>query len=117
MKNIVKIIALVLTLCIVFVGCGKEKNEPTVTIGEYKGFKITEFDTTVTEEDINNAISQFLSDNKYKEDITDRAAEKGDIVVIDFEGVVDGEAIESGTAKDYEISSLGGGGFIDGFEE
>ncbi len=117
MKNIVKIIALVLTLCIVFVGCGKEKNEPLVTIGEYKGFKITEFDTTVTEEDVNNAISQFLFDNKYKVDITDRAADKGDIVVIDFEGLVDGVAFEGGTATDYEISALCSGGFIDGFEE
>ncbi len=117
MKNVVKIIALVLALCIVFAGCGKDKNEGLVKIGEYKGFKITEFDTTVTEEDVNNAISQFLSDNKYKVDITDRGAAMGDTVVIDFEGLVDGVAFQGGTATGYEIPVLCSGGFIEGFEE
>ena len=117
MKNIVKIIAFVLIFSVLFVGCGKDKNENLVTIGEYKGFKVTEFDTTVTEEDVNNAISQFLSENKYKVDVTDRGAEKGDIVVIDFEGIVDGVAFQGGTATDYEISALCSGGFIEGFEE
>ena len=117
MKNIVKIISLVLVFCIVFAGCGKNESEGKITIGEYKGFKITEFDTTVTEEDLNDAISQFLSDNKYKVDVTDRGAVMGDTVVVDFEGLVDGVAFEGGTATDYEISVLCSGGFIDGFEE
>lgn len=117
MKNVVKIIALVLMLCIVFVGCGKDKNENLVKIGEYKGFKITEIDTTVTEKDVNDAISKFLSDNKYKVDVTDRGAAMGDTVNIDFEGLVDGVAFEGGTAKGYEISVLCSGGFIEGFEQ
>jgi len=114
MKNIARIIALVLVLSMAFAGCGKDNN---VTIGDIKGFTITKYDTTVTQEDINTAISAFLAENKYEEEITGESAAEGNVVVIDFEGLVDGVAFEGGTAKDYTISSLCGGGFIDGFEE
>ncbi|WP_312524960.1 trigger factor, partial [Paracoccus sp. (in: a-proteobacteria)] len=40
----------------------------------------------------------------------------GDQVVIDFKGMVDGEAFEGGTAEDYPLV-LGSGSFIPGFEE
>lgn len=43
------------------------------------------------------------------------AAEDGDQVVIDFEGRVDGEVFEGGTAQDYPLV-LGAGSFIPGFE-
>ncbi|WP_112873896.1 trigger factor [Paracoccus endophyticus] len=44
------------------------------------------------------------------------AAESGDQVVIDFKGMVDGEAFEGGTAEDYPLV-LGSGSFIPGFED
>ncbi|WP_134726357.1 trigger factor [Paracoccus luteus] len=44
------------------------------------------------------------------------AAETGDQVVIDFKGMVDGEAFEGGTAEDYPLV-LGSGSFIPGFED
>ena len=114
MKNTAKIIALILVLCMAFVGCKKDEG---VTIGDFKGFTVTKYDTTVTQEDINTAISSFLAENKYEEEIADASAAEGNIVVIDFEGLVDGVAFEGGTAQDYTISSLCSGGFIDGFEE
>ncbi|MCB6704890.1 FKBP-type peptidyl-prolyl cis-trans isomerase, partial [Streptococcus parasanguinis] len=39
-----------------------------------------------------------------------------DTVVIDFEGFVDGEAFEGGSAENYSLE-LGSGNFIPGFEE
>ena len=45
-----------------------------------------------------------------------RKAENGDQVVIDFKGMVDGEAFEGGSAEDYPLV-LGSGSFIPGFEE
>ena len=47
---------------------------------------------------------------------TRKKARKGDSVVIDFEGFVDGEAFEGGKGDDY-LLELGSGSFIPGFEE
>ena len=119
MKNITKIIALVLVLCMVFAGCGKkdEQTKGSVTVGDYTGFKITKVNVVVTEEDVNSAISSFLSDNKLETPVTEEGAARGNKVVIDFEGLIDGEAFSGGTATDYTLTSLGYGSFIDGFEE
>jgi len=46
----------------------------------------------------------------------DREAQEGDTVVIDFEGFIDGEAFEGGSAKNFELK-LGSGQFIPGFED
>ncbi|AUH34002.1 trigger factor [Paracoccus tegillarcae] len=43
-------------------------------------------------------------------------AKDGDQIVIDFKGMVDGEAFEGGAAEDYPLV-LGSGSFIPGFEE
>lgn len=45
-----------------------------------------------------------------------RAVKSGDMAIIDFEGFVDGEAFEGGTAKEYGLV-LGSGSFIPGFED
>lgn len=42
--------------------------------------------------------------------------ENGDEIVMDFEGYVDGELFDGGTAKKYKLV-IGSGSFIDGFEE
>ena len=41
---------------------------------------------------------------------------KNDIVVIDFEGFVDGKAFEGGKAEKYELT-IGSNQFIPGFED
>ncbi len=49
-------------------------------------------------------------------DVTDRAAENGDTVVIDYSGSVDGVKFEGGTAEKQTLV-LGSGSFIPGFED
>ena len=49
-------------------------------------------------------------------EITDRAAENGDMVVIDYSGSVDGVKFDGGTAEKQNLE-LGSGSFIPGFEE
>lgn len=44
------------------------------------------------------------------------AAKKGDVVRIDFKGMIDGKAFEGGTASDFRLE-LGSGQFIEGFED
>ena len=49
-------------------------------------------------------------------DVTDRAVQDKDQIVLDFEGFVDGEAFEGGKAENYSLT-VGSGSFIPGFEE
>lgn len=90
--------------------------EPEVKLGEYKGLKVDELDTEVTDEDVENEINAMLeshSDMVIKED---GEIENGDLVKFDFDGYVDGEAFDGGKAEDYELE-IGSGNFIPGFEE
>lgn len=71
----------------------------------------------VTDEDVDNYIDQnILSGYATQEQVTDRAAEMGDSVNIDFVGSVDGEEFDGGSAQGYDIT-LGYGSFIDDFED
>jgi trigger factor len=85
-----------------------------IVLGEYKGLEI-DMTPECTEEDIDNAITELLHENIIVNEITDRAAQNGDNVNIDFAGYVDGEQFAGGTAKGYFLV-LGSNSFIDGFE-
>ena len=119
MKKNMRLAALLSAAVLLFAGCGKKEENPSdnVKLGEYKGLTISKYDLSVTDEDVNAKIASFLQDNAKKTMVTDRAAEEGDEVVIDFEGSVDGETSEGMTGTDYTIESLCSGGYIHGFEE
>jgi len=87
-----------------------------ITLGEYKGLKVTLQDTTVSDDDVKAAENSALSLKKTQEPVTDRAAEEGDTVNIDFEGKKDGVPFSGGTAKGRDLE-LGSHSFIDGFED
>lgn len=88
-----------------------------VTLPDTESFTLSDDATTVSDSDIDNYISNnILSNYKTTNEITDRAAENGDTVNIDFAGSIDGVAFDGGTASDYDLT-LGSGNFIDGFED
>ncbi|MCH5300250.1 MAG: trigger factor [Ruminococcus sp.] len=90
--------------------------EPEVEVTDYKGIEVEKKSTEVTDELINEEIEKVRDRNSRMITVEDRAAENGDIAVIDFEGFVDGEAFEGGKAENYNLK-LGDGQFIPGFEE
>ena len=90
--------------------------KPEVTLGEYKGVEVPKAEIEVTEEEIEAAIKREQEKNSRTITVEDRAAEEGDIVTIDFEGFVDGEAFEGGKGEDYPLT-IGSHTFIPGFEE
>lgn len=49
--------------------------------------------------------------------ITDRGAQLGDSLVMDFIGYVDGKPFDGGAAQGFSVDSLGTGSFIPGFED
>ena len=89
---------------------------PEVKLGEYKGMEVPAQDTTVTDADVDDALEtkrQQQAELVLKED---KPAEKGDTVVIDDKGSVDGEEFDGGSAENYSLE-LGSGSFIPGFED
>lgn len=90
--------------------------KPEVKLGEYKGLEVTKFDTEVTEEDVNAELKNLQERNAELVIKEEGPAEKGDTVVLDFEGFVDGEAFEGGQADNYTLE-LGSNSFIPGFED
>ena len=90
--------------------------KPEVEISDYKGIEIDKTVKAITDEDVNNQIEALRERNGRLVTIEDRAAENGDIAVIDFEGFKDGVAFEGGKDTNYELA-LGSNTFIPGFEE
>lgn len=90
--------------------------EPEITIEGYKGIEFEKKSTEVTEDHINDEIEKVRDRNSRMVTVENRPAENGDVVVIDFEGFVDGEAFDGGKAENYNLK-LGAGQFIPGFEE
>ncbi len=89
---------------------------PEVKLGEYKGIKVAKVDYTVSDEDVDNDINTVRERNARMISVDDRAVEKGDIAVIDFEGFVDGVAFDGGKGENYELE-IGSNTFIPGFED
>ena len=90
--------------------------KPEVTLGEYKGIKIDKIEHTVSDEDVDNEIENVRKRNARLVPVESRAAENGDIAVIDFEGFKDGVPFEGGKGEGFDLE-LGSGSFIPGFEE
>ncbi|MDE6580679.1 MAG: trigger factor, partial [Ruminiclostridium sp.] len=90
--------------------------KPEVNISDYKGIKVTKVVKNVTDEDVDNDLKARQNRNARIIDVTDRASEKGDTVVFDFDGFVDGVAFEGGKAEKFSLE-LGSGQFIPGFED
>ena len=91
--------------------------EPEVKLGVYKGMEVPEQDTTVSDADVDSEIEkkrQQQAELVLKDE--DQAAANGDTVVIDYEGSVDGEKFDGGSANNYSLE-LGSGSFIPGFED
>lgn len=90
--------------------------KPEVTLGEYKGIKFNKVEYNVKDEDVENEIKRLQESRSRLVDVTDRAAENGDTVVIDYSGSVDGVKFEGGTAEKQTLV-IGSGSFIPGFED
>lgn len=90
--------------------------KPEVKLGKYKGISIEKTEYKVEETDIDAEIKNMAERNSRMVTVSDRAAKKGDIAVIDFVGSVNGVEFEGGKASNHELE-LGSNTFIPGFED
>ncbi|WP_071131395.1 trigger factor [Enterococcus timonensis] len=89
--------------------------KPEVKLGQYKDLVVPKQNREVTEEDVNDRLTQ--EQNKLAElTLKETPAENGDTVVIDYEGFKDGVAFEGGKGENHSLE-LGSNSFIPGFEE
>ncbi|MBR3660651.1 MAG: trigger factor [Bacilli bacterium] len=93
----------------------KVVTKPELKINKYKDLKVKKDELKVTDEEINHEIEHLLE--HYAElVIKDGKVEKGDIVIIDYIGTVDGKEFEGGKAENYSLV-IGSNTFIPGFED
>lgn len=90
--------------------------KPEVKLGNYKSIEVEKVEYNVTDEDIDKELKAVQEMNGRIIDAGDRETKEGDILTIDFEGYIDGEQFEGGTAENQELE-IGADRFIPGFEE
>ncbi|WP_341633318.1 trigger factor [Sphingomonas agri] len=90
---------------------------PDVPPPEIGDLKLDRLTVEPDEKAVDEQIGQLASQNKRWEDADKKyAAANGDLVVMDFEGEVEGKPFEGGKGEDMSIE-LGSGRLIPGFEE
>jgi len=88
---------------------------PVATLGEYKGLEVEKLSVEAAPEEIDAQIEQ-LRERSARLDTVEEAAAKGDFVVMDYLGTIDGEPFDGGEGRD-QLLELGSGRLIPGFEE
>ena len=90
--------------------------KPEVELGQYKGLTVEKVSAEVTDTDVMLELEKVQRQNARKVEVTDRAAQMGDIANINYLGSVDGVPFDGGKAEGHELE-LGSHSFIEGFEE
>ena len=90
--------------------------KPEVTLGEYKKLGIKKETVKVTKEEIDEEVSKLQNQLAEIAPKEKGKVEKGNTAVIDFEGFVDGKALEGGKGENYPLE-IGTNTFIPGFED
>ncbi len=90
---------------------------PEVDLGDYTALVPDFKKPRIMSKEVNERIEELAQAQAELVDVEeDRALVEGDTAVIDFEGSVDGDVFEGGTAENFALR-LGSGQFIPGFEE
>lgn len=120
MRKIVKLGLCGLAATFMLAGCSTKtpvtEESEVKKLGTYKGVEIASVSTAVRDEEVMQQVESILAANPEYIEVTDRAAQNGDILNIDYVGMKDGVAFDGGTAEGYPLE-LGSNSFIDGFEE
>lgn len=116
-KRFTAIMAGVCAAAMLLTGCSSEISNEYVTISQYKKLEVPKVEfVEVTDEMLEEELKMLLETAAEYIEVTDRAAQLGDLANINYVGRLNGEAFEGGTADGYELE-LGSGTFIDGFED
>jgi trigger factor len=88
---------------------------PLAKLGEYKGVEVGKREASAGDEAIDAEIEALRERNARLETVED-AAGKGDFIVMDYLGSIDGEPFAGGEGRD-QLIELGSGRLVPGFED
>ncbi len=89
--------------------------KPEVEVKDYFGFELEKTVNEVKDADVDAEIERRRRTNARMVEVTDRAAQNGDLVTIDYCGSIDGVEFAGGKDEGHKLK-LGSGSFIPGFE-
>jgi trigger factor len=90
---------------------------PEIEPVDFSTLDLKVYKPAIAQEEVDNAIEELAKNQRPSQKIEeDRETRTGDVVLMDFEGSVDGVPFEGGQASDFNLE-LGSGRFIPGFEE
>ena len=88
---------------------------PEIVIGDLSTQSIERPNVQISDVDIDKTLEMIRKQRTVYEPVTTRSAKKGDRVMIDYHGVIDGNDFPGGKAKDIQLI-LGEGKFLKDFE-
>jgi trigger factor len=88
---------------------------PKAQLGDYLGLEVGRREPEVAEDAVDAEV-EALRERTAKLESVERAAQRGDFVVMDFQGTLDGEPFAGGEGRDQMVE-LGSGRLVPGFEE
>ncbi len=90
---------------------------PEIEVADFSKVAVTKLVYEPSDAEVNETLERMASQNKpFTAKDAKSKAKKGDRVIIDFVGKIDGEAFQGGTGTDVPLE-LGSGQFIPGFED
>ncbi|MCC5909159.1 MAG: trigger factor [Clostridiaceae bacterium] len=89
---------------------------PEVKVENYQGIEVEKIEYNVQEEDVQKELDALVEKNARMIAVEDRPVKDGDMVIIDYKGMIGDKAFEGGTAEKQSLT-IGSGQFIPGFEE
>lgn len=90
---------------------------PDIEMGDFSKIAVNTVSVKVPDSEVDEAVERLASNQKESQPLeTPRPAQKGDVLVVDFKGTVDGEAFPGMEGEDHYLE-LGSNRFIEGFEE
>ncbi len=90
---------------------------PEVKVKKWEGLEVEKEKLVLDPKKIEQVFENIRSSKAQFVDVLEsRPAQMGDVAVIDFDGFVDGKALENGAGRDQNLE-LGSKQFIDGYEE
>ncbi len=87
---------------------------PTARLGRYKGLEVGRREPEVDDETV-KAELEALRERLARAELVERPARRGDLVLIDFDGLVGGEPFDGGRGRDQMVE-LGSGMLVSDFE-
>ncbi len=90
---------------------------PEIAVPDLAALHLTRLRSEVAPEVIEKTLERLASQQREVQPLPeDRGAERGDVLVVDFAGSVDGVPFEGGAGQDAKVE-VGGEGFVPGFSE